>query len=102
MTQATGSPKGRTLIGRAIRPSQQKSVVVEMVRQVRHPKYHKYVRHRSRVLAHDETGQVRLGDVVRIGECRPLSKRKAWRIEAILTRADESANPADRVEGVRP
>ncbi|EQD54481.1 30S ribosomal protein S17, partial [mine drainage metagenome] len=66
MTAKTTTSNGRTQVGCAIRPSRQQSVVVEMVRQVRHPKYHKYVRHRSRVMAHDEDGQVRVGDVVRI------------------------------------
>ncbi|MHB1544611.1 MAG: 30S ribosomal protein S17 [Gammaproteobacteria bacterium] len=102
MTAEKATTQGRTLVGRAIRPSRQQSVVVEMVRQVRHPKYHKYVRHRSRVMVHDEDGQVRAGDVVRIRECRPLSKRKAWRIEAILVRADESAPRAGQAEESHP
>lgn len=89
MTEAQSS-KGRTLEGRAIRSSRQQSVVVEMVRLVRHPKYHKYVRRRSRLMAHDAEGRVEVGDWVRIRECRPISKRKSWRVEAILARDTET------------
>lgn len=99
MTAEPKTSNARTLVGRAIRTSRQQSVVVEMVRQVRHPKYHKYVRHRSRVMAHDEGGQVQAGDLVRLCECRPFSKRKAWRVEAILLRSGEtSAHAGEALE----
>jgi len=64
----------------------QKTVVVSVVRLVRHPMYHKTVKRTSTFMAHDERG-ARQGDVVRIVETRPLSKRKRWKVEEILERA---------------
>lgn len=57
-----------------------KSVVVKVERRVRHPLYKKFVRRSKRYLAHDESNNVKIGDIVRIRECRPLSKRKCWEV----------------------
>ena len=74
----------------------QKTVVVAVVRLVRHDLYRKTVRLTSTFLAHDEKG-ARKGDTVRIVETRPLSKLKRWRVEEILSRAagaeDETPAP---------
>jgi small subunit ribosomal protein S17 len=64
----------------------QKTVVVRVERQVRHPKYKRYVRRRSKFMAHDELG-AHIGDIVRIVETRPLSARKRWRVVEIVQRA---------------
>ena len=61
--------------------------MVEMERLVRHVKYDKYVRRHSRFKAHDEKGEAKEGDVVRIAQTRPLSKTKRWRLVEVLTRA---------------
>ena len=61
-----------------------KSVIVEVSRTVLHPVYQKYVRKRTRFMAHDETNACKVGDRVRIIESRPLSRRKRWRIQAKL------------------
>ena len=64
-----------------------KSVVVEVLRRVRHPKYGKFVKKSSRFMAHDEKNECNIGDTVRIMETRPLSKNKCWRLVEILERA---------------
>ncbi|MEA3402232.1 MAG: 30S ribosomal protein S17 [Armatimonadota bacterium] len=64
-----------------------KTVVVQVERTTRHPLYEKVLRRNTKFKAHDETNECRTGDVVRIMECRPLSKTKAWRVVEILRRA---------------
>ena len=61
-----------------------KSVIVEVSRTVLHPLYQKYVRKRTRFMAHDETNACKVGDRVRIIQSRPLSRRKRWRIQEKL------------------
>jgi len=62
----------------------EKSVLVEVKRLVKHPLYRKYVRRRTKLMAHDAENTARLGDHVELIETRPLSKRKSWRIVRIL------------------
>jgi len=64
-----------------------KSIVVEVLRRVRHPKYGKFVKRSSRFMAHDDTNDCNIGDTVRIMETRPLSRNKCWRLVEILERA---------------
>ncbi len=75
-------------VARVVSNKMDKSVVVAMERLVRHPRYKKYVRKTKKVMAHDEKKQCSVGDVVRVVETRPLSKRKCWRVAAILRKAD--------------
>ena len=63
-----------------------KTVVVRVERQVRHPKYKRYIRRRTKFMAHDELG-AHTGDIVRIVETRPLSARKRWRVVEIVQKA---------------
>ena len=63
-----------------------KTVVVRVERQVRHPKYKRYIRRRTKFMAHDEIG-AHIGDIVRIVETRPLSARKRWRVVEIVQKA---------------
>ena len=63
-----------------------KTVVVQVDRLVRHPKYRRYVRRTSKFMAHDEMGAT-VGDKVRIVETRPLSARKRWRVVEIVQKA---------------
>ena len=57
-----------------------KTVVVKVESRVMNPLYKKYVRRSKKYVAHDETNAIKIGDVVRIRECRPLSKRKSWEV----------------------
>ena len=77
----------RTVEGRVVSNKMQKTVTVLLERQVQHPLYGKVVRRSTKVHAHDEKSECKEGDVVRIVECRPLSKSKNWRVVEIVTRA---------------
>ena len=65
-----------------------KSVTVAVERTYRHPVYKKVVRRTKRVLAHDESNQCQVGDVVRIVESKPLSRRKSWRLQSIVSKVE--------------
>jgi small subunit ribosomal protein S17 len=79
--------------GRVVSNSMQKTVVVEVERLTAHPLYKRTLRRTKRFLAHDEKQECKLGDVVSIRECRPLSRRKRWRVHAILRHG--TARPAE-------
>lgn len=66
-----------------------KSVTVMVERTVLEPRFKKYVRRRSKFMAHDEKNECRKGDHVAIRECRPLSKRKRWRVDEVLKRSSD-------------
>lgn len=73
--------------GIVISDKMDKTVVVEVVRLVMDPLYGKYLRRRSRFMAHDEKNECKIGDRVRIQESRPLSRRKRWAVKEILEKA---------------
>ncbi len=68
-------------VGVVVSDKMDKSVTVEVRRNVLHPLYKKYIRKRSRFMAHDQGNEYRIGDRVRIVESRPLSKNKRWRVQ---------------------
>ena len=84
---ATESVKG-TRTGRVTSSKPDKTVTVLLERQVKHPLYGKYMRRSTKVHAHDEDNSCAEGDLVRISECRPLSKTKSWRVVEIVERAE--------------
>ena len=57
-----------------------KTIAVEISRVLKHPQYGKYIRRTTRLLAHDEAGDAHEGDTVTITPCRPMSRRKSWRL----------------------
>jgi len=71
-------------IGIVVSNKMEKSVVVEVERKVKHPKYGKFVKKSSRFMAHDEKKECSEGDKVLIAETRPLSKNKCWRLVEII------------------
>lgn len=77
----------RTVEGRVVSNKMNKSVTILVERQVKHPLYGKYIRRSTKLHAHDEDNACNEGDVVRVSECRPLSKTKNWRVVEIITRA---------------
>ncbi len=85
---APAEAKGaRTLTGRVVSNRMQKTIAVEIQRLVRHPTYGKYIRRTTKLLAHDESGASREGDLVIITPCRPLSRRKSWRLLEVVQKA---------------
>jgi small subunit ribosomal protein S17 len=79
----------RTLVGEVVSNRMEKTICVLVERQVEHPLYKKYIRRSTKLLAHDENNDCNEGDQVAIEECRPLSKRKAWRLQKVLRRAPQ-------------
>lgn len=65
----------------------EKTIVVEIMMRKLHPLYKKYVTRSRKVKAHDETNEAKIGDTVRVEECRPLSRDKHWRLVEIVERA---------------
>ena len=70
----------RVLTGRVTSDKMDKTVTVLVDRRVMHPLYKKFIRRSKKYAAHDETNLCHVGDVVRIEECRPISKRKTWQV----------------------
>ncbi len=79
----------RVLQGVVVSDAADKTVVVRVDRRVQHPVYKKYVVRSKKFMAHDEKNRFKVGDVVRIRECRPLSRRKRWEVVT----EDEQAAP---------
>ena len=79
--------KRKTLTGVVASDKMDKTVVVVFNRLVLHPDYKKYVRRRTKIVAHDDKNECHIGDKVLLVETRPLSKTKRWRIQKILERA---------------
>src|SRR5882762_2718615 len=77
----------RTLTGRVVSDKMHKTIAVEIERLVKHPTYGKYIRRTTKLLAHDENGTSKEGDVVTITPCRPMSRRKSWRLLEIVEKA---------------
>ena len=84
--EAGATRRRQEKVGLVTSDKMQKTVVVRVERQVRHPKYRRYIRRRSKFMAHDELGS-HIGDTVRIVETRPMSARKRWRVVEILQKA---------------
>ena len=77
----------RTLTGRVVSAKTQKTIAVEIPRVLKHARYGKYIRRTTRLLAHDETSEAREGDTVTISPSRPMSRRKNWRLVAVVGRS---------------
>jgi small subunit ribosomal protein S17 len=86
--ESRAAPRGRRLekVGLVTSDKMQKTVIVRVERQVQHRKYRRYIRRRTKFMAHDEIG-AHIGDIVRIVETRPLSARKRWRVVEIVQKA---------------
>ncbi|HUT26226.1 MAG TPA: 30S ribosomal protein S17 [Sumerlaeia bacterium] len=82
---AQGHRKVRT--GLVVSSKNDKTIVVRVERTFQHPVVGKYIRRQKKYYAHDEKNVCGVGDVVRIAECRPLSKMKRWRLTEVVTRA---------------
>ena len=68
----------------------QKTVVVQVDRKVRHPLYEKFISKRTKLYAHDEKSEAKVGDVVEVAQTRPLSKLKCWRLLRIVQKAPQA------------
>ncbi|MGH9735688.1 MAG: 30S ribosomal protein S17 [Candidatus Acidiferrales bacterium] len=86
-------PRGarQELVGIVTGAKMQKTIVVKVTRAAQHPLYRRVVRSAKKYYAHDETGEARVGDVVRISSTRPLSKLKRWRLKEVIQRSSRVA-----------
>ena len=79
--------KLKTVTGVVISNSGNKSIKVAIDFKVKHPKYGKYVKRRTKLGVHDEHNQAGLGDLVEVTQCRPYSKTKSWRLLRVVEKA---------------
>ena len=86
-TAATERSRRKVRTGVVVSDAMDKTVVVVINSQIRHPMYGKIVRRTTKLKAHDEANDVHVGDRVRITETRPLSKTKRWRVVEVIERA---------------
>lgn len=81
--------KLKILTGVVTSRSGDKSVKVVIDYKVKHPKYGKYIKRRTKLSVHDERNLSGIGDIIEIAECRPLSKTKSWRLVKIIQKAGQ-------------
>jgi len=80
----------RTVTGKVVSNKMQKTITVVVERYEPHPRYGKYMRRTTRLLAHDENNESREGDVVAIEQCRPMSRHKSFRLVRVISRAQQT------------
>ena len=85
-TKERGNRKERT--GVVVSDVQNKTIVIEVTRRTPHPRYKKVIKVKKKYTAHDEQNEAKIGDTVRVGETRPLSKVKRWRLLEIISHAE--------------
>ena len=79
--------KLKTVTGVVVNNSGDKSVKVAIDYKVKHPKYGKYVKRRTKLTVHDEKNACSVGDIVEVTQCRPRSKTKSWRLVKVVQKA---------------
>lgn len=76
---------GRTMVGKVISDKMNKTIVVQVERTVKHPKYGKIMKRRTKLHAHDENQVCKIGNTVKIRESRPISKMKSWVLVEVIS-----------------
>lgn len=87
MSNSENQSRRRVLVGKVVSDKMEKTIVVEVVRQVRHKLYRKYIKRTKKYHAHDEANTCKIGDVVKIIENRPISKTKTWMLNEVVEKA---------------
>jgi small subunit ribosomal protein S17 len=85
--QAEIKKPARALTGKVVSNKMEKTIAVEIERLIKHPRYGKYIRRTTKLLAHDENKEAREGDTVSIAPCRPLSRRKSYKLVSVVEKA---------------
>jgi small subunit ribosomal protein S17 len=75
----------RTMVGKVVSDKMENTIVVMIERSVKHPKYGKIIKRRSKLHAHDENNACKIGNVVKIRESKPLSKTKSWVLVEVIS-----------------
>ena len=86
-TESKSKTGARTMTGRVVSDKMNKSITILIERSVKHPMYGKYLTKSSKIKAHDENNECKMGDMVTIQETRPISKTKSWKLVKIEERA---------------
>ena len=86
MSESANTTALKTVEGRVVSNKMNKTVTILVERLVKHALYGKYIRRSTKLHAHDEDNACNEGDIVRVTECRPLSKTKNWRVVEVLPR----------------
>jgi len=84
-TKALGNKNEK--LGFVVSTKMAKTIIVQTTRRVQHPMYKRMINKRKKFYAHDEEGKAQMGDMVRIVECRPLSKLKRWQLKDVVRQA---------------
>lgn len=82
---STNESNARTMIGKVVSDKMDKTIVVMIERSVKHPKYGKIMKRRTKLHAHDENQVCKIGNIVKIRESRPLSKTKSWVLVEVIS-----------------
>lgn len=85
--EAEARGRKKSWLGKVVSDKMDKAIVVAVERRVQHPVYKKYFRKTTKIMAHDEHNEAGIGDLVKVMECRPLSKRKSCRLLEIVQKA---------------
>lgn len=83
----TAESNARVMVGKVVSDKMQKTIVVLVERTVKHPKYGKIMKRRTKLHAHDENQVCKIGDSVKVQECRPLSKMKSWVLIEVISQS---------------
>jgi small subunit ribosomal protein S17 len=86
-TEENKKPNKQEKVGEVVSDKMNKTIVVQVSRRVAHPLYKRIVTKHKKFYAHDEQGQAKIGDVVRIVECRPMSRLKRWQLQEVVRKA---------------
>ena len=76
--------KKSNIIGKVMSASMDKSISVAVERRIKHPLYNKYISKTTKIMAHDQNNDCKVGDIVSLNETRPISKRKSWALSEII------------------
>ena len=87
MSEVETKKPSRALTGKVVSNKMEKTIAVEIERLIKHPRYGKYIRRTTKLLAHDENKEAREGDTVSIAPCRPLSRRKSYTLVSVVQKA---------------
>src|SRR5579871_5055561 len=98
MAEQTQKSLKNEKVGEVVSTKMTKTIIVEVSRRVPHPLYKRIVNKRKKFYAHDEQGTAKMGDIVRIIECRPLSRLKRWRLEEVVRRAAQVGTQPEELD----
>ena len=92
--------KQKTLTGVVVSNSGSKSIKVVIDYKVKHPKYGKYIKRRTKLSVHDEHNRAGVNDIVEIAQCRPRSKTKSWCLVNVVNKAAEQSKYSDELNNL--